>query len=56
MKVVEAPTLEAFESRVSNWKTTYNIPPPPPLHPSPTSPILSFIFMSDQYYSEHPQL
>ena len=30
IKVVGAPTLDAFESRVSNWKTTYSIPPPPP--------------------------
>ena len=62
MKVVEAPTLDAFESRVSNWKTTYRIPTHPPRpprpHPTPwlpTSAILIF-FLSDQYYSEHPQL
>ena len=57
MEVVEAPTLDTFQSRVSNWKTT-NSTPPPQLHPSPTSPILIF-FMSDQYYcdySEHSQL
>ena len=33
MKVVEAPTLDAFGSRVSNWKTTYSTPPPPPPPP-----------------------
>ena len=50
MKVMEAPTLDAFGSRVSNWKTTYNIPPPPP------PPHILIPFMPDQYYSEHPQL
>ncbi len=55
MKVVEAPTLEAFESKVSNWKTTYSIPPTSPLPDLPHSEFY-FIFMSDQYYSEHPQL
>ncbi len=43
MKVVEAPTLEAFESRVSNWKTTYNIPPPP-TSPLPDLPHSEFYF------------
>ena len=65
MKVVEAPTLDAFESRVSNWKTTYRIPTHPPRpprpHPTPWLPPLphlphSDFFLSDQYYSEHPQL
>ena len=29
MKVVEAPTRDTFESRVSNWKTIYSTPPNP---------------------------
>ena len=29
MVVVEAPTLDAFVSRVSNWTITYSIPPSP---------------------------
>ena len=37
MKVVEAPTLDAFESRVSSLKNIYNIPPPPPTSPLPHS-------------------
>ena len=43
MEVVEVPTLDAFQSRVSNWKNTNIIPPTHTHHPSPTSPILIFL-------------
>ena len=55
MVVVEAPTLDAFVSRVSNWTITYSIPPSP-------KPLPCFWFkkkkkkMPDQYNSEYPQL
>ena len=54
MKVVEAPTLTLLSQGYQTEKLPI-VPPPPQLHPSPTSPIL-IPFMPDQYYSEHPQL
>ena len=46
-----------FCVEVSDWKTTYSIPPPPthftlPLPISPSQ--IFFLMMPDQYYSEHP--
>ena len=52
MEVVEAPTLGAFMSRVSNWTITYSITPTPSHVPE----FFIFLFFSsaDHYNSKHP--